>query len=98
MARPLRVEVPGGLHHVIARGNERKAIFRYDADRSKYLDRIAHYREKFGFQFNSARFFARDTSTMINGLNRLAQAMEKSQALRRSLLELKRDLQTERPQ
>src|SRR5713226_4665604 len=51
MARWLRIEVPGGLYHVIARGNERKAIFRGDADRTRYLDRIAHYREKFGFQF-----------------------------------------------
>lgn len=51
MARPLRIEVPGGLYHVIARGNERKAIFRDDADRRRYLDRITHYREKFAFQF-----------------------------------------------
>src|SRR5215471_11089303 len=51
MARPLRLEVSGGLYHVMARGNERKAIFRDDVDRRRYLDRVAHYREKFGFQF-----------------------------------------------
>jgi putative transposase len=51
MARWLRIEVPGGLYHVIARGNERRAIFRDDADRRRYVDRVAHYREKFGFQF-----------------------------------------------
>jgi REP element-mobilizing transposase RayT len=50
MARWLRIEIPGGLYHVIARGNERKAVFRDDADRTRYLDRIALYREKFGFQ------------------------------------------------
>ena len=50
MARPLRLEVSGGLYHVIARGNERKAIFRDDRDRAKYLERLAFYREKFGFQ------------------------------------------------
>jgi putative transposase len=49
MARPLRLEVPGGLYHVIARGNERKAVFRDDEDRQDYLDRLAHYREKFRF-------------------------------------------------
>jgi len=50
MARPLRVEVAGGLYHVIVRGNERKAVFRDGADRVRYLERIAHYREKFSFQ------------------------------------------------
>src|SRR5215472_13522323 len=51
MARPLRLEVLGGLYHVIARGNERRSIFRDDADRRRYLALIARYREKFGFQF-----------------------------------------------
>ncbi len=50
MARPLRIEVPGGLYHVIVRGNERKAVFRDDRDRERYLERLAHYREKFSFQ------------------------------------------------
>ncbi len=50
MARPLRIEVPGALYHVIVRGNERKAVFRDDSDREDYLRRLAHYREKFGFR------------------------------------------------
>src|ERR1700730_17063864 len=50
MARPLRVEVAGGLYHVIVRGNERRAVFRDDVDRRRYLARLAHYREKFSFQ------------------------------------------------
>jgi putative transposase len=50
MARPLRIEFPGALRHVIVRGNERKAVFRDDADRIKYLASLAHYREKFGFR------------------------------------------------
>jgi len=50
MARPLRIDVPSGLYHVIVRGNERKAVFRDDTDRSKYLKRLSGYREKFGFQ------------------------------------------------
>jgi putative transposase len=49
MARPLRIEFPGALYHVIARGNERKAVFHDDADREFYLGRLAHYREKHGF-------------------------------------------------
>jgi putative transposase len=49
MARPLRIEFPGALYHVMVRGNERKAVFRDDADREFYLRRLAHYRGKYDF-------------------------------------------------
>ena len=38
MARPLRIELAGGLYHVMSRGNERRAIVRDDADRQRRLD------------------------------------------------------------
>lgn len=38
MARPLRIEYPEAYYHVTSRGNERKAIFRDDTDREKFLD------------------------------------------------------------
>lgn len=41
MARQLRIVMPGGVYHLIARGNERKNIFRDDVDRKmmlKFLD------------------------------------------------------------
>jgi len=41
MARPLRIEFPGALYHVTSRGNERKAIFRDDGDRTAFLERLA---------------------------------------------------------
>jgi putative transposase len=50
LARPLRVELPGAVYHVIARGNERRAIFRDDADRELYLNRLAQCRSRFRFQ------------------------------------------------
>jgi putative transposase len=50
MARPVRIEFAGALYHVIARGNERKPVFRDDEDRRDYLERLAHYREKFEFR------------------------------------------------
>jgi len=37
MARPLRLQVPGGIYHVTARGNDRQAIFEDDADCSVFL-------------------------------------------------------------
>ena len=50
MARPLRVELKGAVYHVIARGNERKAIFRDDLDRKNYLERLAECRARFQFR------------------------------------------------
>ena len=50
MARPPRLQAPGTLHHLIARGNERREVFRDEADREDYLDRISRYRERFGFR------------------------------------------------
>jgi REP-associated tyrosine transposase len=47
LARLLRVELTGAVYHVIARGNERKAIFRDDRDREIYLERLAECRERF---------------------------------------------------
>ena len=50
MARAPRLEGEGSVYHVIARGNERKAVFRDDRDREAYLERLAKYRERFGFR------------------------------------------------
>lgn len=50
MTRPLRLEMPGGLYHVLVRGSERRVVFRDDRDRTRYLERLAHYQQKFGFQ------------------------------------------------
>ena len=38
MARPLRIEFPGALYHLTARGNARQAIFLDDGDRRGFLD------------------------------------------------------------
>jgi putative transposase len=40
MARPIRVEFEGAVYHVTARGNERRDIFRSDADRILFLDTL----------------------------------------------------------
>lgn len=37
MARPLRIEFPGALYHVTTRGNARRAIFKSDSDRWRFL-------------------------------------------------------------
>ena len=32
MARPLRIEFPGAIYHVMSRGNARQTVFRDDSD------------------------------------------------------------------
>ena len=46
MARKPRVEYPGAFYHVIARGNNRQAIFRDDKDHTTYLQRLERYRQR----------------------------------------------------
>lgn len=38
MARPLRIELSGGLYHVTSRGDRREDIYSSDADRAAWLD------------------------------------------------------------
>ena len=47
MARPLRIERPGGWYHVSARGNERKAVYRADRDRQHFLELLAEMVARF---------------------------------------------------
>ena len=50
MARKPRVEFDGALYHVIVRGNQRQKIFYDDQDRIAYIERIEHYRQRYGFR------------------------------------------------
>ena len=43
MARPVRIEYPGAVYHVICRGNNRQAIYRDDGDRRRYLEKLSYY-------------------------------------------------------
>jgi REP element-mobilizing transposase RayT len=40
MPRKSRIDAPGALHHIIARGIERRKIFQDDHDRNNFLDRL----------------------------------------------------------
>jgi REP element-mobilizing transposase RayT len=40
MTRPLRILIPGGFYHVTCRGNDRRAIYRDDRDRSLFLEKL----------------------------------------------------------
>lgn len=38
MARPLRIELPGAIYHVMSRGNARQKIFVDDRDHQRMLE------------------------------------------------------------
>jgi putative transposase len=48
MSRPLRIEYPGAVYHIISRGNERREIFLDDEDRLKFIDMLADYHDRLG--------------------------------------------------
>ncbi len=50
VSRPLRIEFPGAVYHVTARGNRREAIFVDDVDRTRLLEVLAHGLERFDAQ------------------------------------------------
>ncbi|MCL0068372.1 transposase [Thermodesulfovibrionales bacterium] len=53
MGRPLRIEYPGALYHITNRGNERRAIFTDDSDRSKFLEILKDYHKRYGILIHS---------------------------------------------
>ena len=53
MARPLRIEDPGAVYHVMARGNRGRALFRDDHDRQRFLATLAEACEKTGWRIHA---------------------------------------------
>ena len=50
MPRRMRVEFAGAVHHVMARGNERREIFRDERDRERFLETVAEAVQEFGLR------------------------------------------------
>jgi REP element-mobilizing transposase RayT len=53
MARPLRIEFPGALFHVMSRGNERQPIVRDEADRQERIDWLRRTVETYGWRLHA---------------------------------------------
>jgi putative transposase len=53
MARRPRLELEGGLYHIIARGNNRQAIFHSDDDYKKFLSLLSIQKQKLSFYLYS---------------------------------------------
>lgn len=53
MARPLRIEYPGAIYHVLSRGDRREAIFKSDRDRELFLELLARTCRRTGWQIHA---------------------------------------------
>ncbi len=49
MPRLARLDAPGVLHHIIARGNRHEKIFRNKDDYQLYLNFLSEYKDRYGF-------------------------------------------------
>ena len=49
MARRPRVEIEGGLYHVITRGNDRQDIFHSREDQQKFISLLEKAKHRLGF-------------------------------------------------
>lgn len=50
MARPLRIDVAGGLYHVTSRGDRQEAVFRADRDRRDWLALLGEVCDRFNWR------------------------------------------------
>src|SRR6266536_3611266 len=53
MARPLRIQYPGAVYHVMARGNHGQEIFKDDRDRQCFLETLGEACEKTGWEIHA---------------------------------------------
>ena len=53
MARPLRLDIPGALYHITARGNARQPIYRDDHDRKTFLSLLAATCNQYGWALHA---------------------------------------------
>jgi putative transposase len=51
--RPLRIEFPGAVYHVMARGNNRQPIFKADSDRHLFLRTVGDACQKTGWRVHA---------------------------------------------
>jgi len=50
MSRPLRIEFPGAVYHVTARGDRREPIYEDDGDRTQFLSILGEALDRFNAQ------------------------------------------------
>ncbi len=82
MARKPRVEFDGAFYHVIVRGNQRQRTFQDDRDRAAYLQRIEHYRQRYGFRLYAYVLMSNHVHLLLEtkgvGLSKIMQGIQAS--------------------
>jgi REP element-mobilizing transposase RayT len=71
VARPLRITIPDGLYHVIARGNNRDTVFRGERDFELFLDLLAHTVDRY-------RLLCHGYCLMTNHYNLILETRERT--------------------
>jgi len=82
MARKPRIEFPGGLYHVITRGNRKERIFLDDPDYRRYLNLLEHYRKRYKFLLYAYTLMPNHTHSLIEQnetpISRIMQGINQS--------------------
>ncbi len=82
MTRPLRLEFPGALYHVTARGDRRKTIFTDDVDREYWLQALQLVCKRFNFVVHSYCQMGNHYHLMVETIEgNLAQGMRQLNSL-----------------
>ena len=53
MARPLRIQYPGAVYHVMARGSHGQKIFADDMDRKRFLETLTEACQRTGWRVHA---------------------------------------------
>ena len=67
MARKPRLHVPGGLYHVILRGNARQDVFFDAADRAAFYVLLAEDVKRFGYRVHAFWLMANHPHLNVSG-------------------------------
>lgn len=82
MVRPVRLEYPGALYHVITRGNNRQSVFKDDRDRKTYLEKLFLYCEQKGVHLLSYCLLTNHVHLLLEtpegNLSKMMQAFQTS--------------------
>jgi REP element-mobilizing transposase RayT len=86
MARKPRIEYPGALFHVIARGNNKKCIYIDDQDFRIFLRRLNIYRERYGFRLYAYALMTNHFHLLLQTeqipLSKIMQGLQQSYTIR----------------
>lgn len=85
MGRKERVHFPGGLYHVISRGNNRQRIFQSDQDYESYIEKMQSYRKRYGYLLYAYVLMPNHIHLLLEvgqtPLSRIMQGLQQSYAL-----------------